>query len=289
MSLISISIFVGLASALFGAMSNVLAKLVMGFANARDYIAVNFAIIFFLLIPFAPFYFSLESSLSAIGTVLAASMIDGLANYLYFKAFEINDSVTASIFLSLSPLFSLLLLPFLNLGSFGFSILDALGVVLIVMGIVILNWELQGKRHSSQRAKKRRFWGAPILASFLFGTNIYLIKFIFNQGFVNAYSYYFIRAFIIALLMIVALKPNLNWISPKRLGLATGRSSLVITQWMLMLSALQLGNPAIVKAASDTSPLFVILIAFLFLKEQISKSKILGAAIVIVGLIVLSI
>lgn len=56
MSLNSISIAVGLVSALFGAVSNVLVKFVMGFANARNYIAKNFAIISLLLISFAPFF-----------------------------------------------------------------------------------------------------------------------------------------------------------------------------------------------------------------------------------------
>jgi len=277
-----------LASAIFGALSNVLAKFVMGFAKARDYIAVNFAIIFLLQIPFAPFFFSIQLTFVSVLLVLAASLVDGLANLFYFKSFEINDSVTASIFLSLSPLFTLLLLPLIEFGENQFSRTDMLGVLVIVLGIIILNWEMQKGSGKKYQRKSIVAILVPILASLLFGTNIYLIKYILNQGIANSYTYYFVRAFIISILMFITLRPTLGWITSKRLGIAAGRSTLVIAQWMFMLYALQLGNPVIVKAVSDTSPLFVIVLAGLFLKEKFTSLKVVGAIIVIGGLILLT-
>jgi len=88
--------------------------------------------------------------------------------------------------------------------------------------------------------------------------------------------------------MFITLRPTLGWITSKRLGIAAGRSTLVIAQWMFMLYALQLGNPVIVKAVSDTSPLFVIVLAGLFLKEKFTSLKVVGAIIVIGGLILLT-
>ena len=288
MDFISISFLAGLASAFFGAISNVLAKYVMGFATAREYVALNFAVIFLILIPFAPFFFSLQLSILSVSIVLIASFVDGLANYFYFKAFEINDSVTASIFLSLSPLFTLLLLPLMDFGQSQFSSTDMLGVLVIVTGIIVLNWEMQKRSDEKHQKKNIITILVPILASLLFGANIYLIKYILNQGIANSFTYYFVRALIISILMFITLRPTLNWITSKRLGIAAGRSSLVIVQWMFMLYALQLGNPVIVKAVSDTSPLFVIVLAGIFLKEKITAMKILGAMIVIAGLILLT-
>ncbi|MBC8509736.1 MAG: DMT family transporter [Anaerolineales bacterium] len=287
--LIWVSILFGLASAFFGALSNVLAKLVMNFSNARDYSAVNFAIIFLLLIPFTPFFFNLEFSIVAVLLVLAASFVDGLANYFYFKAFEINDSVTASIFLSLSPVFTLLLLPFIDFAQNQFTLIDVLGVLTIVFGIIALNWEIQRGLQPGSKNESIKTLLVPILASFLFGANIYLIKYIFNLEIANSFTYYFVRAFIISVMMFGFLRPNLAWITPKHISIAAGRSSLVIIQWMFLLYALNLGNPVIVKAVSDTSPLFVIVFAFIFLKEKLTRLKILGVIIVIVGLILLTV
>jgi drug/metabolite transporter (DMT)-like permease len=289
LTVLSISIIAGLASALFGAMSNLLAKVVMGFSNSRNYIAVNFAIIFLLLIPFAPFFFFLQFSPRALMLVLLAASLDGLANYFYFKAFEINDSVTASVFLSLSPLFTLLLLPMIDLGQSQFLPIDGLGVLSIVLGIVLLNRELQsGIAFRTRKSYFQALW-VPILASFLFGANIYLIKYIFDQAIVNAFSYYFLRAFIIAVMMWALLRPKTEWVTRKRLGIAAGRSSLVILQWMFFLYALEWGQPVIVKAVSDTSPLFVLVFGFLFLKESVTWRKVIGALLVIGGLGMLAI
>lgn len=289
MSSVSFSIIIGLASALFGALSNVLAKFVMNFSNARDYIAVNFSIIFLLLIPFTPFFFSLQLSFSAVLLVMLASLIDGVANYFYFKSFEINDSVTASIFLSLSPLFTLLLLPLIDLEQNHFAYVDALGVLMIVFGIIVLNWDLQRGRQARSSDKNFKALIVPILASFLFGANIYLIKYILNQDIANPFTYYFVRAFIIVVMMVSILRPKIHWTTPKRLGIAAGRSSLVIIQWMFLLYALELGNPAMVKAVSDSSPLFVIGFVVIFLKEKITSLKVVGAMIVVAGLILLTI
>jgi len=67
--------------------------------------------------------------------------------------------------------------------------------------------------------------------------------------------------------------PKFDWVSTKRLGIAAGRSSLVIAQWMLLLFALERGHTVVVKAVSGTSPLFVLVFAFFFLKEKITWRK----------------
>jgi len=113
--------------------------------------------------PICPVFLSLQLSFLALTLVFLASLIDGLADFFYFSAFEINDAVTASIFLSLSPMFTLLLLPLVDIGQSAFSVTNGFGVLAIVAGLILLNSELQRETESSADMRKiglcgYRFW-----------------------------------------------------------------------------------------------------------------------------------
>lgn len=285
MSTIVFSVFLGLISSLFGSVSNTAAKFVMRFTNTKDYIVVNFAIIFILLTPFSFWFFDLEQSVVGISLVVLASIIDGIANYLYFKAFEIGSAVTASTILSLSPLFTLLLFPLVgDEGGEGFTLFKILGIVIIVIGIVILN---NSEKNKGVEIKSWKVIGIPLLASLIFGGNVYLIKYLFVENITNPYSYYYIRALVIVVLLAPIIRPRIAWVNIRTLLIAGGRSVMVITQWLFLLTALEAGNPAVVKSVSDTSPLFVIIWARLFLNEDITAVKIFGAVTIVLGLVVL--
>ena len=88
--------------------------------------------------------------------------------------------------------------------------------------------------------------------------------------------------------MTVMIRPDLKWVTSKRIFLISGRAIIVIGQWLFLLYALQIGNPALVKTVSDTSPLFVILIVFLLGKEKITVPKIIGSIAVMIGLVLIS-
>ncbi len=231
--------------------------------------------------------------------MFAAIMLDGIANYLYFKSFEITDAVTASLYLSLSPLFTLLLLPLFGSNGESIGLKEILAVLVIFSGILILNgvFVLFSPPLRETRASQKFFPLSnnslksiliPTLASLVFGFNVYLIKQILNMPVVNAFSYYFLRAGVISGMMFVATRPKLGWITPLRMGLVMVRAGFVIAQWMLLLSALELGNPAAVKVVSDTPPLFVLIFAALFLGEQITWPKFLGACSIVLGFVLLA-
>jgi len=89
-----------------------------------------------------------------------------------------------------------------------------------------------------------------------------------------------IRVLFIALVTHFTLKPNDKWVTLKNLRTTWWRALCVLVQWMLLLHALTIGNPAIVKAIADSLPLFVILIAVLLYKEKLSRNTIAGSVLI---------
>ncbi len=282
-------ILLSLVSALFGALNNILAKYVMGFARPKDYISVNFAVIFALMIPFAPFFFQLTPTPRAIILVIIASIVDSAANYFYFKSFEMTDASTASALLSLSPLFAMLILPLLRSFSLAYlKPLDIVGICAVVAGVIVLNMRIAHSKPQTAPHGVSKELLIPLCSSFFFGINVYLIKYILTARFVNPATYYFIRAFIIMLLMFLVLRPQFDWVNGERILIVSGRAVFVIGKWILLLYAVSLGNPPVVKAVSEVTPLFVLFLSFVFLSETIDRYKILGSASIVAGVVLIS-
>lgn len=289
MQIIIISLLLGTCSAFFGAITNVLAKKVVGFAGTRDYISINFITIFLLILPLAPFLFMLDRSLLGIFLVVLAALMDGIANYLYFRAFEITDTVIASSLLSLSPLFTLAVLPLIDPQNTALNLFSITGILAIVAGVIILNlepWQPAARRTPGNFNSRKIIF--PLLSSLIFGVNIYLIKYIFTQNFTNPYTYYLLRALIIASASFFLFKPGLSWVNWKNIRTIAGRAIAVIGKWMLLLYAIDFGNPPIIKTLSETSSLFVIPLAVIFLKEKIDRRKIGGALLTLIGLLLIA-
>lgn len=283
-----LSLGLGILSAVFGAAANLSARRILTFTTTRNYIALNFGLMFLLLTPLVPFLFALPPSLPAVGLLLTAALIDAAANYLYFKAFEINDASTASALLALSPFFTLLLLPLFDLVHAAIRPGQVVGVLVIVAGVIVFSRAMPAAESRTAAYNRIARVGFPLLAALLFGANVYLVKILFDQAWSNPFTYYYLRAPFIAAIMLLTLRPRHDWLTRPRLRLAAGRSVLVIAQWLLLLYALQLGNPAVVKAASDASPLFVVLFAGALLNEPANRQQALAAALLVAGLVLLA-
>lgn len=283
---LSQALWLSLASAFSGAISALLAKYVLRFAETRRYLTVNFIILFVLLIPLAPFNFALQWTVPALLLMLLASCIDGLGNFYYFRAFEQTDAGTASALLSLGPIFTLALaLLFPTLLSAPLNLANLAGVLVTVGGVIVLNQALRNHREAQTPAAPlhRRLF-APLMSSLLFGLNVYLVKHILNAGIANPFTYYFVRLFIVAVMSYFAWRPDLSWVTLPRLGVIAGRAVFVIAKWLIYLHAVDLGNPALVKSASEVSPLFVVGLSALFLNERLTRDKFLGILLIIGGL-----
>ncbi len=279
MQTFTLSIGLGLISAVFGALANLSARQIMRLASPRDYLAVNFGLLFLWLLPAAPFLGQVQLSAAALAALLAAALVDAAANYLYFMAFEQNDAASASMLLSLSPLFTLVLAPFFAAQAGAVSWAQALGVAAVVAGLV-----LAARGAAPQLGSGAIKWAAPLGAAALFGANFYLLKWIFAQRYANPVGYYFLRAGLIALLAWGVLRPRWAWVNGAALRLSAGRALLVVVQWLLLLYALQAGSPAVVKAASDSSPLFVMAFLALFWKAHLLPRQWAAAGCILAGL-----
>jgi drug/metabolite transporter (DMT)-like permease len=285
------AILLGLTSAIFYALANLLAKNVMGFSSARNFISVTFGLIAIFLLPFTPFFFVINLAPFSLLIIFIATVIDTAGNYFYFTTFEISDVNTATAFLALSPLFTLLALPLANTWlHVHLTTTNMVGAAIIIIGILILSANLSrfSKSQSTARKLNLRQIILPITSSLLFGSNVILVKYIFTEQFTTPFSYYFIRAIIISLISALVFRPNLSWVTKPRLLVTSGRVIIVIIQGLLSYYALSLGNPAITKAASETTPLFVLLISIIFLKESFSFKKATGALMIVAGLILVS-
>ncbi len=283
---LSQALWLSLAAAFSGSISALLAKYVLRFAETRHYLTVNFTIIFVMLIPLAPFNFALQWSVPALLTLGLASSIDGLGNFYYFRAFEQTDAGTASALLSLGPIFTLALAPlFPTLMNSPLKATNLMGILVTVSGVVVLNQAIR-HRHLAQKREvaPRRKLFAPLMASLLFGSNVYLVKYILNTGIANPFTYYFVRLFIVAVMSYAVWRPNLHWVTPRRVGVIAGRATFVIAKWLIYLYAVDLGNPALVKSVSEVSPLFVVILSAIFLNERLTRHKVLGVLLIIGGL-----
>lgn len=285
-----IPFLLGLASALLGAAANLSARSLMRRVSPRDYLAANFALMALMMLPALPFLWQFRGGWPAAAVLGGAVLLDMLGNYLYFRAFELNNAATASALLSLGPLFSLLLSPLVAFAP-RLDWRSALAVLVIVAGIVLLQRESGAENaggHPTTSHRGSRLL-APLGAALIFGATIFPAKYLFNQHLTNPYTYYFLRSLGIAALAQLFFRPDYRWLTRPMLPLTAGRAAIVLAQWLLLLYALQGGNPAAVKAISDASPLFVLLFGGVFLREKINSHKAAGVIAIIAGLTLLAV
>lgn len=283
--------FLSILSALFAALANVSARYVMGFVQTRDYLSVNFVMLVLVTAIVLPFDFWLVLTPLSLVVILVASLIDSAANFCYFKAFELEEAGTASALMALGPFFSLATLPlFASTNKTAITPVEVIGVVMITGGVGILHRPKKNPAGSDTQpaANPTLRLLMPIGSAFFFGINVHILKYLFSEQMTNPVTYYFIRSSIALVLVTYLSRPNLSWVTPPRLLIILGRAALVVAKWMLMLYAMVPGNPAVVKALSEITPLFVLVLSFVLLREPITPAKVLGSLTIIAGVVLLT-
>lgn len=267
-----------------GGIAALLARRMMRLAPTREMISVNFGMIFLMLLPTAPFFWYFKFSWLAVVLFLIAVLIDVAANIFYYLTFEKLPAVTASAVMALSPLAALALQPWLTPG-FRLSLVNVLGIILVVCGLILLS---RGSPNSGKPGPgvevKTRHLAYPLLAAMLFGVNVFPVRMLIANQWTNPYSFYLLRALLITVLTGLALRPQLGWLSRLRAAKIGGRLLFVITQWLLLLTALEKGSPAVVKTLADTSPLFVLALSGAVLGEKVNRWQALGALLTVTGM-----
>ncbi len=287
---LTLSVVMGLISAVLGALANLLAGTVMRLSPPRNFLAFNFMLFVGLMLPFAPWFFHFQPDPASLLLFLIISVADAAANFLYFKAFELNTALTASALLGLSPLFALLMAPlFTNISSTP-GIRQVLGILMILGGLLFIQpGLLAGLGHSAGKAGNGWFpLMAALLSAILFGVTLYPTKLLLASGVTNAYSFYLLRAGLIGGGLWLVLKPDHSWVNWRTAAITAGRASIVISQWLLLLYALVLGLPSVVKSVGDTSPLFVVLFSAVFLRQKINWKQGLAAGAITAGIILVT-
>ncbi|MHB0988944.1 MAG: EamA family transporter [Bellilinea sp.] len=275
--------WVAILSAGAGGIAALLARRMMRLAPTRDMISVNFGMIFLMLLPAAPFFWHFEFSWLAVVLFLLAALIDVAANIFYYLTFEKLPAVTASAVMALSPLAALALQPWLTPG-FHLSLLNILGIGLVVGGLILLARGSPNGGSGKEVEVKARHLAYPLLAALLFGVNVFPVRMLIANQWTNPYSFYLLRALLIAALTGLALRPQLSWLSGLRAVKIGGRLLFVIAQWLLLLTALEKGSPAVVKTLADTSPLFVLALSGVVLGEKVNRWQALGALLTVAGM-----
>lgn len=266
-----------------------MARSLMRRVSPRDYLPVNFMLMALMMLPGLPFLWHFEGGWLTCLILGGTVVLDTLGNFLYFRAFEINNAATASAILSLSPLFTLLLSGLVAFAPApGWT--DILAVLLIVAGIVILQREMVAGDAATVPTRNQHLLRmlAPLGAALIFGATILPVKYLLSNQLINPYTFYFLRGPLIALLAQLFFRSDYHWLTRSTLPMTAGRAVIVLAQWLLLLYALQGGNPAVVKTVSDSSPLFVLFFGSLFLHEKITRRKATGVISMVIGLALLA-
>jgi uncharacterized membrane protein len=268
--------FVAILSAVFAAIANILARVLLKTLKSKDMLGINFLIMAATLLVVSPFFYSFVYTIQNICLVLLISVIDTLGNYYYFKTFEKTESSVATPILSLAPGFTFLF-GWILLGDVVSVQTYALATILII-SIIVFSLDFKNlKTFKSQTL-------VPALASsFLFGISAIPSKILLNSGSINAPTLYMFRATLIGMFAILFFRNSFHEITKRQYWFIFIRGLFVITQWILLYWALSQGNAGVTITLGNITPIFVFILSTLFLHEKPTIKKSI-ACILILGI-----
>lgn len=280
-----LAILLPLISALSGAVSQVISKQLVTDLGAKRLTTWSFITIFILMAPFTPLFFSLETTAVAIVLLASIALNDTFANYLYFAALDLDDVSTVSAVAATSPLFTALISTVVLPDQTGPMIF--LITVIVVLGIYLV--ETDGELFAVIDDLRAHETIIVVGSAVLFGVSAILMRFAMNEwNITNAPTLYWIRAALIAIMMVAIFRPALRETSHRMIALVGGRSIFVIISWVLYLHVIGTYNLVTSMALAKTTPLFVMVIAWQQLDEQISPTKLIGVVLILLGVVLVS-
>jgi len=267
---------IAVASAIFAAIANVLARVLLKNLKAKNIVGINFLTMAATLLVISPaFYYFVPSPLTIV-LLLSIGAIDTLANYFYFKTFEKTEASVATPILSIAPIVTFAL-SWLFLSD-SVSILTLALSLTIVLLIIWFSYD----RKTFQEFKLDTLRPA-LAASFLFGVSAIPAKMLLTGGeSINAPTLYMYRAALIALFSLMFFKFQVTGISRKEYRLIFIRGLFVIAQWLLLYYALSMGSAGVTLTLGNITPIFVFVFGALFLKEKITYKKVLTVVSVLI-------
>jgi len=220
--------------------------------------------------------------------VLINSLVFTLAGFLIIKSMQISEMSLSIPMLSFTPVF-LLLVSFLLLNELP-SFYGFVGILIVVIGAYTLN--LSSAKYGVFQPIKTIFKNRGVLymfiVSFLYSISASLTKIgvlLSNPVFFTLMSYFFVTV-ISTLLFSNALK-HINKIGKNfKYIILLGISTAIME--ILVATALQFSIVSYVISLKRTSIIFSVIIGYFFFKEKNFKKAILGAAIMFMGALLIT-
>ena len=222
---------------------------------------------------------------------MAGILAPGITRLSYFKSVEIMGvSITASIF-AVYPMFSSI-----------FAILSLreaptpenwIGLICIMIGVVRIETSLGKPKTGSRRAEKKGLV-FPLLAALAVSISYILRKYglnVYNEPLLGAaigYSSSFLLYLLLSIFSDTQLK---SLYSSKNFRLFWKAGVMQTLGWVLSFYALRHEKVSIVTPLMQTQPLFVLLLAYLYLKEleHLSFKLVVGTFLIVIGAMLVSI
>ncbi len=272
---------IAIASAFFSAIATILARPLLKQIDSKSIIGINFLTMGVVLLLLSPLFYKFQASAITFAVLISISLIDTAANYYYFKTFEKTEAAVAAPLLALSPTFTFI---------FSWILLkEGTSIYNLILALLIIIITVTSITDFSNFAKTNTATLIPaMIAVLLFGLSAVPAKYLLNNlQVINAPTLYMFRAGFIALFSLLLFGFNITAITVKQYRLIFVRGLFVIAQWILLYYAISRGNTGVSATLANIAPVFVFILAAIFLKEKITWKKMLAAlAILILSLII---
>jgi drug/metabolite transporter (DMT)-like permease len=254
-------------SALCAATAGILARKLLKGIPSKVFMPIAFSMMTATLLLFSPFFYRFTYSTLSMLLVLVIASIDTAANYFYFKTFEKSEASVAIPILSLSPVVTFILSGLL-LGEKP-KLTSIVGSILIMFLIIRLSSSKQDLK--SFRATTLR---PAVISSILFGASAIPSKYLLStMKATNALTLYMLRGALITLFSVLVFKNSVRSFDVKTYRFIFLRSLFVIGQYLLLYTAFTLGSTGVAVTLGNITPVFVLILGGLFLKEKITIQK----------------
>lgn len=216
---------------------------------------------------------------------LALSGIIGITigDSLFFKSLQDLGAKTQVIFFLLGQILTMIL-SLLFLGEL-LSLEQYIGAFVLLSGVVVTTWCTQ-----SNHPNKLRGIVFGLLSMTCFSVSAIMVKAaISDVPVITATFYRMLFGTIFTLGYGLASKNFSSWVKPlqdRKLLCLFIFNVIVITYggFLLSMAAIKFISVALASVLSATEPIFVLLLAFLIMKEKASKRELIGTVITLIGL-----
>jgi DME family drug/metabolite transporter len=246
--------------------------------------------IIFLLISFFTIPLHYLKSEALLYFVIAGIFSPALVRWLYFISLDrIGPSVSSSI-LATGPAFTAIIAIVLLNEKITLQI--SLGILTIIGGIVIFEWDMNNEPGFGHRNSKDLIF--PLLSALFFSFAVVTRKMGLNilDSPIFGVAVGFITSMVIYSFVCLVSKKLRSSITIKKQDLPyflTAGISLTAA-WLTMFYALSYGDAIIVTPLASLHPLFVLVLSYFFLGkvEKITKGILVGVGVVVAGVLLIT-